>query len=156
MNSNSEQKVYYAPFFMGQCQVIYNSSLKFSKAIYGLLALIAFLIQSPWLVLAVSVLMALEIFSIKFNLPYHFHTLILRKMLGKKQTPIQKESGELAFVCAIASTPLFISFLLLYFGKAAGFAWGLVLVIALLLLLSGIGFCVASLMYVLFKKISHR
>jgi len=137
---------------MQQC-LIYNSSLRFSKATYGILALVAFLIQSQWLVLVISILIILEIISINLSIPYQFHILVLRKLLNKTPQPIQKEQGELAFVCGMAGSPLLISFILLYFGKFTGFAWGLVLVIALLLLLSGIGICVASLTYVIFKKI---
>jgi hypothetical protein len=140
---------------MHQC-LIYNSSLKFSKATYGILALVAFLIQNQWLVLVISVLIALEIFSIKLSIPYQFHAWFLEKILKKRPEPIQKESAELAFVCGMAGSPLLISFFLLYFDKFVGFAWGLVLVIALLLLLSGIGLCVASLTYVIFKKTLKR
>lgn len=140
---------------MQQC-LIYNSSLRFSKATYGILALVAFLIQSPGLVLVISVLIVLEIISIKLSIPYQFHILVLKKLLKKKPEPIQKESAELAFVCGMAGSPLFISFLLLYFDKFVGFAWGLVLVISLLLLLSGVGVCVASLTYVIFKKIIKK
>lgn len=140
---------------MQQC-LIYNSSLRFSKATYGILALVAFLIQSSWLVLIISVLIILEIVSIKLSIPYQFHIWFLEKVMKKSPAPIQKEQGELAFVCGMAGSPLFISFILLYFNKFVGFAWGLVLVIAFLLLLSGAGICVASLTYVIFKKIIKK
>jgi len=138
---------------MRQC-VIYDSSLKFSKAVYGILALTAFLIQNYWLVLVISVLMIVEIISIKLSLPYYLHSLYLKKFFPGRLRPVRKESAELSFVCGLAGSPLFISFFLLYFNKFTAFAWGLVLVIALLLLMSGIvGVCVASLTYVIFKKI---
>ncbi len=137
---------------MQRC-MIYNKSLRFSKTVYGILALAAFLIQSQWLVFAISVLMIFEIFSIKISLPYRFHIFISKKFFKKQYSQIQKESGELAFVCGLAGGPLFMGFLLLYFGKFPEFAWILVLTIALLLLLSGVvGLCVASLSYVIFKN----
>jgi len=141
---------------MQQCP-IYDNSLRFSRTIYGLLALFAFLIRSPWLVLITSILMAFGVISVKYNLLYHFHSLILRKLLEDKSEPIKKESGELTFACGMGGSFLFIGFLLLYFGKFISFAWILVLITALLMLLAGIvGVCVASLMYAFFKKIFKR
>ncbi|MFH1255251.1 MAG: DUF4395 family protein [bacterium] len=134
--------------------MIYNRSLRFSKTVYGILALIAFFIQSQWLIFSISVLMIFEIFSIKISIPYQFHVFASKKFFAQRYNPIEKESGELAFVCGLAGGPLFIGFLLLYFGKFIGFAWILILAIAFLLLLSGMaGLCVASLSYVIFKKI---
>ncbi len=141
---------------MPQCS-IYDNSLRFSRTIYGLLALIAFLIQSPWLVLAISILMTLGAVSVKYNLLYQFHSLVLRKLLKDKSEPIKKESAELSFACGLAATFLFLSFLFLYFGKAVGLAWTLVLMVSGLMLLAGIaGVCMASLMYVIFQKIFKR
>ncbi|MFH1859190.1 MAG: DUF4395 family protein [Patescibacteria group bacterium] len=138
---------------MQQCQ-IYNNSLKFSRAIYGILTLIAYLMHSYWLVLAVSLLMVLGVFSIKFNIPYQFHILVLRKFLKEKSEPIQKESGELNFVAGMTAGLLFIGFLFLYFGKFVNFAWIFILIITLLIFLACfVGFCMATLMYIFFKKI---
>ena len=141
---------------MLQCR-IYDSSLKFSRATYGILALIAFLIHNHWLVLATSLLMAFGAFSIKFNIPYQFHALVLRKLLKEKSQPIQKESGELSFVSGMTAGLLFIGFSFLYFGKFVDFAWILILITALLIFLACfVGFCVATLMYAFFKKIFKR
>lgn len=138
---------------MRKC-VIYDSSLKFSKAFYGILALVAFLIQSQWLVLVISILMIIEMFSMKLSLPYRLHALYLKNFFKERLRPIRKEEAELSFVCGMAGSPLFISFFLLYFNQFTGFAWVLVLVIALLLLLSGVaGVCLASLTYAVFKKV---
>jgi len=138
---------------MQQC-LIYDSSLKFSKTFYGILALISFLIQSQWLVLIISVLMIFEIISMKLSIPYRLHALYLARFYKERLRPVKKESAELSFVCGMAGSPLFISFFLLYFDKFVGLAWGLVLLISFLLLLSGVaGLCVASLTYVIFKKI---
>jgi len=141
---------------MQQC-LIYDNSLKFSRAVYGTLALVAFLIHNHWLVLIVSGLMILGAFSVKLNIPYQFHALVLRKLLKKKAEPIQKESGELSFACGMGGSLLLIGFLLLYFEKFVSFAWSLVLIVALLMFLAGFtGVCVASLMYAVFKKIFKR
>jgi len=138
---------------MKQC-LIYDDSLKFSRAIYGILTLTAYLIHNHWLVLAVSILMALGIFSIKFNIPYQFHALVLRKLLKEKSGPIPKESGELNFVAGMTAILLFIGFLLIYCGKFVDFAWIFILIMALLIFLACfVGFCIATLMYVFFKKI---
>jgi len=141
---------------MKQC-LIYDRSLRFSRAIYGILTLTAFLIHNYWLVLATSLLLAFGAFSIKFNILYQLHTLILRKLLKGRSEPVQKESGELKFVSGMTGALLFIGFLFLYFGKFVDFAWIFILVMALLTFLACfVGFCVATLMYVFFKKIFER
>ena len=141
---------------MQQCR-IYDSSLRFSRATYGTLVLIAFLIQNQWLVLAVSLLMAFGAFSVKFNIPYQFHALVLRKLLKERPEPIQKESGELNFVAGMTAGLLFVGFLFLYLGKFVDFAWIFILIMALLIFLACfVGFCVATLMYVFFKKIFKK
>lgn len=137
---------------MQQC-LIYDKSLRFSRAIYGLLTLLAFFIHSYWLIFAVCVLLVLGAFSIKLNIPYQFHMLVLRKSL-KRQAPIQKEVAELNFVSGMTASFLFIAFLLLYFDKLVNLAWVLVLVTSLLIFLACFaGFCVASLTYALYIRL---
>jgi hypothetical protein len=141
---------------MQQC-LIYDNSLRFSRATYGILVLIAFLVQNQWLVLAISILMFFGVFSINLNIPYQFHALILKKMLKDRSISIQKESGELNFVAGMTALLLFIGFLFLYFGKFVDSAWIFILIIDLLIFLACfVGFCVATLMYVFFKKIFKR
>ncbi len=141
---------------MRQC-LIYDNSLRFSRATYGILILIAFLIHNHWLVLAVSLLMVLGAFSIKFNIPYQFHALVSRKLLKKREEPIQKVSEELSFACGMGGSLLFIGFLFIYFEKFVDFAWILILIMALLMFLASfVGVCVASLTYVFFKKIFKK
>jgi len=141
---------------MRQC-LIYDKSLRFSRATYGFLILIAFFIHNQWLVLATILLMVFGSFSVKLNIPYQFHALVLKKLLKEISPPIQKESGELNFVSGMTAGLLFIGFLFLYFGKFVNFAWIFILIVALLIFLACfVGFCVATLMYVFFKKIFKR
>ena len=141
---------------MQKC-LIYDSSLRFSRATYGTLVLIAFLIHNQWLVLATSLLMVFGTFSIKFNIPYQFHALVLRKLLKDKSAPIQKESGELNFVSGMTAGLLFIGFLLLYFGKFVDFAWIFILIMALLIFLACfVGFCLATMIYIFLKKLRDK
>ncbi len=138
---------------MKRC-LIYDKSLRFSKGAIGTLALIAFLIQNHWLILVTSFLMAFGVFSIKLNIPYQFHALVLRKLLKDKSEPIQKESEELRFVSGMGGSLFFIGFLLLYFGKFVSFAWILILITSLLTFLGCFtAVCVATSMYAFFKKI---
>ncbi|MFA6215771.1 MAG: DUF4395 family protein [Patescibacteria group bacterium] len=138
---------------MQQCQ-IHDDSLKFSRAAYGILVLIAVLIHNQWLVLAASLLMAFGIFSLKLNIPYQFHALVIKKFQKEKLAPIQKESAELNFVSGMTAGLLLVGFLLIYFGKFVDFAWIYILIVDLLIFLACfVGFCVATLMYVFFKKI---
>ncbi len=135
---------------MQQC-FIYDSSLRFSRATYGVLTLIAFLIHNQWLLLIAAILVTLGAFSMKLNVAYQLHALF------SKKSPIQKESGELRFVAGMTGTLLLVGFLLIYFGKFVSFAWIFILIVALLIFLACfVGFCVATLMYVFFKKIFKR
>jgi len=137
---------------MKQC-LIYENSLRFARAISGVLLLIAFLIKNYWLVLAVSILMFLAAFSMKLNVVYQFHILILRKLLKRKLKLIEKELGELNFTSGMTGTLLLVAFLFLYFGKFIDFAWILILIISLLLFLACfVGFCVVTLMYAFLKN----
>jgi len=124
---------------------------------YGVLTLFAFLINSHWLVFATIFLMILGIFSMKFNVFYQLHFLVLGKLFKNGSDSIRKELGELNFVSAMGGTLLFISFLFLYFGKFVYFAWSLALVVSLLMFLSYFsGVCVAASMYVFYKKIFKK
>ncbi|MCX6786126.1 MAG: DUF4395 family protein [Candidatus Komeilibacteria bacterium] len=137
---------------MKQCQ-IYNNSLRFSRATYGTLLLIAFFIHSQWLVLAVAVLTVLGALSLKLNIPYQIHVLIFKR----KSELISKESGELNFVAGATGLLLFIGWLFLYFGKFVNFAWIYILVVTMMIFLACfIGFCVATLMYVFLKRLFNK
>ena len=141
---------------MQQCS-IYDSSLRFSRATYGVLTLIAFLIHSQWLVLAVSILVILGVFSFKLNIPYQIHSLMFKKISRGNYVTIPKDRGELNFVAGATGILLFIGFLFLYFNKFVNFAWIYILVVTLMIFLACfVGFCVATLMYVFFKKVFHK
>lgn len=138
---------------MQQC-LIYDSSLRFSRASYGVLTLIAFLFHNQWLVLAVSLLVIFGAWSLKLNMPYQFHALILKKFSRKRFEPIQKESAELNFVAGATGLLLLVGFLFIYFDKFTDAAWIYILIVALMIFLACfVGFCVATLMYVLLKKL---
>lgn len=137
---------------MRQC-LIYNDSLKFSRATYGVLVLIGILLHNHWLILAVSILIILGVFSLKLNLPYQFHM----RALKKKSNPTPKELGELNFVAGATGMLLFIGFIMIYFNKFTEAAWIYLLVVDLMIFLACfVGFCVATLMYVFFKKLLRK
>jgi hypothetical protein len=141
---------------MNKCS-IYDSSLRFSRATYGIMVLVSFFMHNQWLLLITSILMVLGIFSLKLNIPYQFHKLIIRRMLNEKSVSIQKESGELNFVAGMTAVLLFIGFLLIHYDKFVNFAWIYVLVVDFLIFLACfVGFCIATLMYVFFRKIFIR
>lgn len=141
---------------MQQCLIYDNRSLNFFRAVCGFLALAAFFFQNIWLVLIVGLLFFLGIFSMKLNFLYQFHSLVSGK-LKQKLVPIQKDSGELRFVYGFTAILFLISFILLYFGKLVSFAWGLDLLVSFLTLLASFAnFCLASLAYVLFRKVFNN
>lgn len=93
----------------------------------------------------------------KLNIPYQLHSLALKKLQKDKPSTIQKEVGELNFVATMTAALLFVGFLLVYFGKFVDFAWIFILIVTLLIFLACfVGFCVATLMYVLLKKFLKR
>jgi apolipoprotein N-acyltransferase len=113
--------------------------------------------RNQWLLLAVCFMLALAAFSIKLNIPYQLHALFSRKLAKKEAESSQRESGELNFVSGMTGALLFIGFLLIYFGKFADAAWIFILIMSLLLFLACfVGFCVATLTYVFFKKLVKR
>lgn len=141
---------------MKECQ-IYDSSLKFSRGIYGIMVLIAFLLHNIWLLLVTIILMLLGIFSIKLNIPYQLYNLISNKIRNKKVEPVQKESGEINFVAGMTAVLLFIGFIFIYFGIYVNAAWIYILIVDLLIFLACfVGFCIATLMYVLIKKLFKK
>lgn len=142
---------------MNQCSIYNNSSLNFFRAVCGFLALAAFLIQNQWLVLITGLLFLFGVFSMKLNFIYQFHSFISGKLLKQKFAPITKDPGELRFVYGFTAILFLISFFLLYYGKFVSFAWGLDLLVSFLTLLASFAnLCLASLMYVMFKKIFNK
>ncbi|MFA6594125.1 MAG: DUF4395 family protein [Candidatus Buchananbacteria bacterium] len=141
---------------MQQCQ-IHDDSLRFSRAVYGILVLIAIIIHSPWLVLAVAILTILGAFSFKLNVFYQLHLLVIKRMLSKQNPPVQKESGELKFVAGMTGALLLIGFLWVNSGRAVDLAWIYILIVDLLIFLACfVGFCVATMMYIVLKKIFNK
>lgn len=137
---------------MQQCS-IYDRSLKFSRFIYGLVVLIAFLIRSKWLVLIISILTILGALSLNFNIPYQIHIFVEKNILRKRTRPLQKESGELSFVSAMTGILLLIGFLLLQFTTYTSFAWIYILIVTLMIFVAClVGFCVATMLYILLKN----
>lgn len=141
---------------MQQCQ-IHDDSLKFSRAVYAVLVLIAILIHSQWLVLAVGILTILGAVSFKLNLFYQFHILVIRKLMGKKTMPVQKESAELKFVAGMTGILLLVGYFWLSSGQAVDAAWIYVLIVDLLIFLAClVGFCVATMMYIILRNIFFK
>jgi hypothetical protein len=141
---------------MQQCQ-IHDGSLKFSRAVYGILVLVAVIIHSEWLLLVASILVILGAFSLKLNVAYQFYILVLKKILNDKAPLVLKESGELGFVAGMTGVLLLIGFFWVYYGKSDDYAWVYILIVDFLIFLACfVGFCVATLMYVLLKKLFKK
>ncbi|MFA6534310.1 MAG: DUF4395 family protein [Patescibacteria group bacterium] len=138
---------------MTQC-TIYNQSLRFSRATYGVMTLLGFLLHNQWLILAAGLLTLLGVFSLKLNIPYQLHAMISRK---SHLETIQKDLGEINFVAGMTGVLLLIGFFLVHYGLFVDIAWIYILIVDLLIFLACfVGFCVATLMYIFFKKIFNR
>lgn len=138
---------------MKQC-LIYDKSLRFSRAVYGALILLAFFIHNKWIVLVVGVLAILGSMTLKANIPYELHAWFSRKFLKRNVTPTQKELAEVNFVSAATGVLLLIGFVLLQYTKYTNFAWIYILVVTLMIFLAClVGFCVATLLYIFLRKI---
>lgn len=141
---------------MNTCS-IYDKSLRFSRATYGVMTVLAFFLHNEWLLLLTVILMAFGTFSLKLNLTYQLHVFCLHKMGKRTPPPVQKESGELSFVSGMTAILLFIGYLFIHFNYHAQVAWIYILVVAALIFLACfVGLCLASLMYVLFKKLFKK
>jgi membrane protease YdiL (CAAX protease family) len=69
----------------------------------------------------------------------------------------QKDSAELSFVAGATGILLLVGWLFLYFWNSPSWAWVYLLIVDLLIFLACfVGFCVATLMYVLFKKLFSK
>lgn len=138
---------------MPQCSV-YDRSLKFSRLIYGLIVLFAFLIQNKWLILLVSILTIVGALSLNFNIPYQIHILLEKHLLKRKDVETsERDFGELSFVSAATGILLLIGFLLLQFTEYTQFAWIYILIVtAMIFMACLVGFCVATFMYILIRN----
>jgi sensor histidine kinase YesM len=141
---------------MQQCQ-IFDDSLRFSRAVYGLMVLLSIIIHSPWLLLLTAILTLLGAVSLKINIFYQFHLLVIKKLSRRPTSPVTKDSAELKFVAAATGLLLLVGFFWINSGRALELAWIYVLIVDLLIFLACfVGFCVATLMYVLIKKILKK
>ena len=138
---------------MQQCQ-IYDRSLRFSRATYGLLLLLAVVIKSQWLVLAIAILILIGVFTLKLNIPYQLHMLLIAK---KKAQPVAKELAELNFVATATAILILVGFCMLYFNIFSNAAWIYLLVVDLMIFLACfVGFCVATMMYIFIRKMLDK
>ena len=132
---------------------IQDSSLKFSRAVYGSLTFIAYFIRNEWFLLAAGLLILLGMISIKLNIPYQLHSFFLKK--GSKPTQIEK--AELSFVWGMMATFILGGFWFIHIGKFVEAAWIFILMVAILLFVSClIGFCLATSIYIITKKIFRK
>jgi len=142
---------------MQQCAVYDNKALNFFRGVCGFLALAGFLFQNMWLVLITSILFFVGILSINFNFIYQFYSLISKKVLNQKISPIEKDPGELKFVYGFTGACFLVSFLMLYSNFYVDIAWGIDLAVSFMTLLASFAnVCAAALMYVMFKKIMRK
>lgn len=136
---------------------IQEESLKFSRAIAGILTLIAFFIHNYWLILIASILVGVRVFSTRLDFLYQLYSFFAEKIFKKKIPSVEKEMAEIKFVSGMMALFLFIDFLLLYFDKFPKFAWIFALIMSFLIFLACfVGFCIATLIYAFFKKFLNK
>jgi hypothetical protein len=141
---------------MPQCSIS-DKSLRFSRAIYGILILAGFFLKDPRFVLVVIILLALNTITEKLNILYYFHLIFVKKLLKKEHVIIVKETAELRYVSGMTAILLLAGYLPIYYNKFASFGWVWLLVMSLLLFLACFaGFCVATLSYALFVKLFKK
>jgi len=129
----------------------YESSLRFARSVYGVLALIGFFLKNPWLILISSLIMTVGVIKPNdSNFVYQFHLRFIRPLLKERSLPILRRKGDLRFACLLGTFFLLGAFFLIEFNKFPEMAWILVLILSFFMLLSGIsGFCIATLFYLL-------
>ncbi len=138
--------------------LVHHNSIKFARAAYGTMALIAFLTNNIWVVLATAILMGISVISAdKYNLFLQLHKRILIPLLKDKSEPILWDIWELRFACSLGTSFLLFSFFLIYFEKAVNVAWILILTLSLFMLLAGVsGLCVVTIAYVAIKNLLRK
>ena len=136
---------------------INDRSLRFSRLIYGLLIVVGYFTRNYWYVLAVIAMLTLGAFEVKLNIPYDLHYLFAKYVLRQKFAPVVKESTELKYVSAMTGLLLAIGFLCIYFNRFAEFGWVWTLLMSLFFFLACFaGFCVATLSYAVFIKLTRK
>ncbi|KPJ55839.1 hypothetical protein AMJ49_06245 [Parcubacteria bacterium DG_74_2] len=133
---------------------VYESSMRFARTVYGLLALIGFLTHNVWVILFCATLMTIGvIYPMKSNAVYEFHRVALRPLFKDKAKPILRGKDEMRFACVLGTVFLLGALCLIYLGMFIEIAWISVLFLSSLMLLSGFsGVCAATLFYVFFIK----
>lgn len=114
------------------------------------MVLTAYFLQYKWLVLLVSVMTIAGAFSSKLNIPHQIYRLFV------KDRPTERpkvDTGEMRFGCVATGVMLLIGFILLEYTSYTTLAWIYVLIIdAMIFLACFVGFCAATLIYVLIKN----
>ncbi|MFA5746959.1 MAG: DUF4395 family protein [Candidatus Paceibacterota bacterium] len=128
---------------------ISNSSLKFARNVSGFLIMVAYLLKNVPMTITIAVIMLLGAVSIKMNIFYQFHF----KFLGKNKLPVsERDKGEIIFSWTMGGLFLVIGLVLVYYDLALA-GWIFILMTSLLMFCAGfLNFCVASMMYAVFKK----
>ena len=113
---------------MKKC-LIDDNSLRFSRTIYGFLTLAAFLSRNVWLVLIITILVALGIISNNYNVFYQSHYRFFRTLARKKSILVEREFNELRFAYGLGTIFLTTALTLLYLGEFAEIGCFLVLIV---------------------------
>jgi len=134
-----------------QCSIS-NSSLKFARNASGLLILAAYLLHSVELAIAIAAIMLLGAFSIKTNILYQFYYHVVGKGSKEKLNILEKDGGEVIFSWTMGGVFVVIGLILIYFNLVT-LGWIFILITSMLMFCAGfLNFCVASMMYAVFKK----
>ncbi len=132
----------------------YESSLRFCRTFYGVLALTSFLTRNLWISFVCAVIMIIGVVRPnRTNLVYQFHKRFLRPKFSPRAEPIPRPVGELRFACLFGGLTLVVCSTLVYFNVFTGVAWAFVLALSFLMILSGFsGVCAATLLYIFVIK----
>jgi hypothetical protein len=111
--------------------------------------MVAYLLKNVPMTITIAVIMLLGAVSIKMNIFYQFHF----KFLGKNKLPVsERDKGEIIFSWTMGGLFLVIGLVLVYYDLALA-GWIFILMTSLLMFCAGfLNFCVASMMYAVFKK----
>lgn len=90
-------------------RLIHEDSLRFSMVLYGILVLLAYLLNNFWIMLAIGVLMGVGSISINYNLFYQLHSSCLRRIFSKESPSPSKDINEARFAGSVAAILLFLA-----------------------------------------------
>lgn len=128
---------------------------RFGQFLTGATALVAFVFQLPWLMIALAVIAGLGTLSPRTNL-WRYAWLGFRRAAGLGPPAELEDAAPPRFAMFLAFVFFTIASLLYYVGEVRGVAWGIDVMIIGLGFLGAAGLCIGCEVYLLLRRLRGR